>query len=89
MQPVNVNKTVAGQRVVFAIDQPEYIPLPAVVSEDNPNVIVTEWSFDDDEKAIVAAGGHLFLQQLTFGQPLQPINLQVSCEGEPLTVING
>jgi hypothetical protein len=87
MKPIKPSNTVAGKHVVFAENQPEYLPLPAVISEINPNVTVTEWELDKDEKSILNAGGHLFLQQMNFGQPLQPVNLQVHFEERGPTIV--
>lgn len=43
--------------VVFAKDQPEYLPLPALVYPDGK--ILIEWSFTEEERARIARGENL------------------------------
>ncbi len=59
--------------VTFAKDQPEYIPLPALVSEDKERRVVTGWQLTWRERFRLLLTGKLFHSQLTFGQPLQPL----------------
>jgi len=63
------------QNIVIAKDQPEYIPLPALVDE-NGNV-VTCWKLSTDEIEKISKTGELWLQVMTFNQPLQPLYLTV------------
>ena len=59
--------------VVFAKDQPQYQPLPAVVVYAEGEItVVTRWKLTLRERLWVLFGGSLWLQQMTFGQPLQP-----------------
>jgi hypothetical protein len=60
--------------VIFAKNQPQYIPLPAVVVDDGTRVI-TRWQFSWRERLRILFGGSLWLSLLTFGNPLQPIHL--------------
>lgn len=60
-----------GQNVIFAKDQPEYQPLPAIRLQDG--TVISCWQFTDDEIEAVLKTKCLFLKQLTFNQPLQPI----------------
>jgi len=60
-----------GQNVVFAKDQPEYIPLPA--HRDSEGVVTTCWKFSFKERLRVLLGAKLYWQHLTFNQPLQPV----------------
>jgi hypothetical protein len=64
--------------VVFAKDQPQYHPLPASVSDDG--VVMTEWEPTAEELAGLLAGGRIRIRiwTHTFGQPLQPISVEVS-----------
>lgn len=64
-----------GVRVVFAANQREYDPLPAVVDRDG--VVMTEFEFTAEELATVLAGGRLRLWLYTFNRPLQPIALEI------------
>jgi len=59
----------------FAKDQPEYLPLPAFISEDGQ--VVTCWRFSLWERLLVLITGKMWIRQLTFNQPLQPICPQV------------
>ena len=48
----------AGSReVVFGADQPEYVPLPALLFADGK--ILIEWTFTPEERAAIARGENL------------------------------
>jgi len=64
-----------GHNVVFAKDQPEYLPLPALRMPDG--MVITCWELSEDEKKQILETGKIYLQQLTFNQPLQPVLLMV------------
>lgn len=66
------------REVVFAKDQPEYTPLRALVSPDNDKGVLTRWTLTDKQREAVADGADIYLELLTFGQPLQPIRIIVS-----------
>ena len=51
-----------ARHVVFAKDQPEYIPLPALVFEDGK--IMTEWSLTETERLRLIAGERVLPQEL-------------------------
>ena len=72
MIPVNFPQVT----VVFAKDQPEYQPLPA---HDNGRVVTTCWRLTWHERFTVLFRGNLWLQQMNFGQPLQPQRPDVRC----------
>lgn len=55
---------------VFAKDQPEYLPLPAIVTDDG--TVITRWKLSWRERLRVMFSGNLYLSQMTFGEPLQP-----------------
>lgn len=59
--------------VVFATDQPEYLPLPALRQPDG--TVITRWRLSFRERLQVACGGDLWLTILTFNHPLQPVKL--------------
>lgn len=67
---------VDGQVVIFAKDQPEYFPLPAVVSPDG-TMVTTEWELSAEELQRVLEGGRIRLRLWTFGHPLQPVLIEV------------
>jgi hypothetical protein len=62
-----------GANVVFAKDQPEYIPLPAMKEENGD--VTTCWELTEDEKRAVQETGRIWLTVKTFNQPLQPLRL--------------
>jgi hypothetical protein len=63
-------------RCIFAKDQPEYFPLPAVISPDG--VVMTEWEPTAEELECLFTGGHLRIWLHTFGKPLQPISVAIA-----------
>ena len=69
MKPIPFN----GQNVVYAENQKEYEPLPAHRSEDG--VVTSCWELDDEDIAHIIKERKLFVQQMTFNSPLQPINI--------------
>lgn len=56
--------------VVFAEDQPEYLPLPAY--KDNNGLVISCWSFTLRERIKVLFTGRIWWSVLTFNRPLQP-----------------
>jgi hypothetical protein len=68
--------------IVLGKDQPEYIPLPAVYLDMDCRPMVTRWRFTDEEREAIANGADLVMQQLTFKQAFQPINVQVVMPNE-------
>ena len=64
--------------VVFAKDQPQYIPLPSLKFSDG--LVVTRWSLSWAERIHLILGGSLFLGVLTFNSPLQPIRMSTSVD---------
>jgi hypothetical protein len=57
----------------FAKNQPEYMPLPAWT---DGNQVVSGWSLTWRERIHVLINGVLWIRQMTFGQPLQPLRPQ-------------
>lgn len=57
------------QNVVYAKDQPEYIPLPAYQDE---TLSISCWKMSWKERVKIFFTGKLWLTQLNFGGPLQP-----------------
>lgn len=72
-----------AEEVTVAEDQLEYKPLVAAryQTPDGVPVLLTRWRFTDEDRARVAAGGDLYLSVMTFGQPLQPIGVQIGPDG--------
>lgn len=59
MIPVEQFECEGTQLVIFAKDQPEYIPLPALVYPDGK--ILTEWAPSDAERESIARGENVRL----------------------------
>ena len=74
MTPVKPTLHDGARLVVFAKDQPQYIPLPASV--DGDGVVMTEWELTAEELTRLFTGGRIRLWVRTFGQPLQPVSLE-------------
>lgn len=74
MKPVEFK----GQNVIFAKDQPEYNPLPALKMPDGE--VITCWELSDEEMMDIVTTKRIYLSQLTFNQPLQPVMLKVNLE---------
>jgi hypothetical protein len=85
MKPVNVDLVVpqGWSEVVYAKDQPEYIPLPTLKCVDGR--AVSRWEPTPEERAKIAAGADVYLTVHTFNQPLQPVLLTVN--GAPVEPI--
>jgi len=62
---------------ILAKDQPEYVPLPVVLIEGEEKRLASRWEFTEEERKLIAEGGSLLLQQLTFGPPFQPVAMEV------------
>lgn len=66
----------AGTRLLrIAEDQPEYETLPALVTPDGK--VLSQWTPDANELALLNAGVPLSLVVWTFGKPLQPVSVAV------------
>jgi hypothetical protein len=63
-----------AELVVFAKDQPQYIPLPASV--DASGIVMTEWEPTEEELDRLLQGGRIRLWVHTFGHPLQPVSIE-------------
>lgn len=68
-----------GQNKVFGKDQPEYLPLPVLMTEDR---VITCWELTDEELAEVILTKRIWLQILTHGV-VQPQCLSVE---QPFTL---
>jgi hypothetical protein len=64
------------QNVVFAKDQPEYLPLPAHQFKDGQGRIAFCWKLTWRERLAVLWRGVIWQEVLTFYKPLQPQRLQ-------------
>lgn len=63
------------QEVVIAKNQPEYEPLRSLVTPTG--VVLTRWKLNEEQRDRISLGQDLYLEILTFGNPLQPLRLSV------------
>ena len=77
--PRPVAPRVGFPEAMFAEEQPEYLTIcvAMVTYKDGTQEIMTRWKLSDEEKAKVAAGEDIYLSLLTFGEPMQPIKLEI------------
>lgn len=59
----------------YAMNQPPYLPLPAIRKEDGR--ILIGWKLSLRERLSLLLTGTLYHQVLTFNKPLQPIKMTV------------
>jgi hypothetical protein len=62
-----------SDEIVYAEDQPQYIPLRTLVGSDRDRKVLSRWSPNPEQRKALAEGADIYLQLLTFGDPLQPI----------------
>ena len=65
------------QTNVFGKDQDEYLNLPAQVVEGKEGQVITCWEMTDEEFEVVKKTKRVYLGQLTFKNPLQPLRQQL------------
>lgn len=66
------------QEVIYAKDQPQYIPLRTLKANGHMGQVVSRWTLTPEQRKAVAEGADIFLEISTFHQPLQPIRIAVS-----------
>lgn len=64
------------QNVVYAENQPEYIPLPA--HKDPDGTVTSCWKLSWPERIKLFFTGRFYWRQLTFNRPLQPVRPSLS-----------
>lgn len=78
MKPIEQFPMPGTHPVIFAKDQPEYDPLPALVLPDG--AVLTEWELSEEERAAVTRGENIRLWIWPCGHPLQPVMLTLTDE---------
>jgi hypothetical protein len=63
------------EAVVYAKDQPQYLPLPVRRTEDGE--VVSRWKPNWKARIAVLFGADFYLTMLTFNGPLTPIRVAV------------
>lgn len=66
-----------AHEVVYAKNQPEYNPLRTLRSNTKECRVLSRWSPTPEQRQALAEGADIFLELLTFGNPLQPILMSV------------
>ena len=64
-----------GREIVYAKEQPEYLPLRTLKSQEDSGRVISRWTLTDEQRKAVAEGADIFLMLLTFHWPLQPIQI--------------
>lgn len=59
---------------VYAKDQPEYSPLPVFRNPDG--TVLSRWHCTWRERLRILLTGDIYLFQMTFNRPLQPVSLE-------------
>lgn len=80
MKPVSpVLKHPAFQmpETLVAKDQPEYDPMPAMVSRGQYGMVTTRWKPSLIERLILIFGGSVYVQMMRFGKGVTPIKVMV------------
>ena len=67
-----------AEEVVYAKNQPQYLPLRALVSNGPKGRVISRWTLTQEQKLAIAEGADIFLEISTGHEPLQPIRMMVS-----------
>jgi hypothetical protein len=67
-----------GRERVYAQDQPQYHPLRTLVEYDGFGAVLSRWSPTGEQRKAIAEGKDIYLELLTFHEPLQPILMFVA-----------
>lgn len=69
MKPIKFDE----QNITFGEKQKEYGDLPAF--RDREGQVITCWELEEGELEQIQKTGKVYLRQLTFNQPIQPVSL--------------
>lgn len=61
-----------GQNIIFAKDQPEYQPLPALILENETGEVISCWRLSLKERIKILFTGKMWLSLMSFNKPLTP-----------------
>src|SRR5258708_2678616 len=67
-----------SEEIVYAADQPQYLPLRSLKSKGKWGRVISRWTFTLEQRQAIANGADILLELSTFGLPLQPIRMMVS-----------
>jgi hypothetical protein len=77
-----------SKEVVYAADQPQYIPLRTLKADGRMGDVISRWTLTEEQRKAVAAGADVFLELSTFNGPLQTIRMAISdASGDRFAVI--
>ncbi len=66
------------QNIVFAKDQPEYQPLPALKLDTTEGEVISCWKLTFKERIKIIFTGRVWLSLMSFNKPLTPSFLSVN-----------
>lgn len=66
------------QNIVFAKDQPEYQPLPALKLDTPTGEVISCWKLTTKERIKIIFTGRIWLSLMSFNKPLTPSFLSVN-----------
>lgn len=75
--------------IVYARNQPEYIPLRTLRSTDDRALVLSRWSLTPEQRLEIAAGADIYLELMTFRDiygtpnPLTPIRMAIGKDVTP------
>jgi hypothetical protein len=77
IKPINKNRIMKPikfkeQNVVYAKNQPEYIPLPAFKNNSEKGEVISCWHLSFMERVRLLFTGRIWLSLCSFNQPLTP-----------------
>ncbi len=75
-----VVKDLERHEIVMAKDQPEYNPLRVLPARTNTGERLSRWTLTPEQRQAVASGADIFVELLTFNNPMQPIRIGVAFE---------
>lgn len=61
-----------------AVGQPQYMALPALVSNDDQRRVLSRWEFTPEEREMIANGADLYISLTTFYHPYQPTTVFIA-----------
>ena len=73
MKPIEFKE----QSIVYAKNQPPYLPLPAFHHSDDWKCVTSCWGLSLKERFILLFTGKVWASLPTFGKPLTPLKLSV------------
>lgn len=83
MKPIGFEQA----NVTYAENQPEYLPLPAHKVGNREGEVITCWHVSFIERLHILFFGKMWFRQLTFYNPLQPVNMSTASPFEaPLSL---